>query len=811
MSKIGFGQLRLIGLVAALLAGATASAYGAYAYEDSFSTDKAQDDSLIHARFWLDRATPPAGPYLYYLESGWNRQLVLMGYQNQMAQFGYRFAPNSTTPQAVSGWLSVEVSFPSTATISQVSPGQLSYSVSGDGLAWSVEQPLSVGRHQIPLDAPTGAAYVRFSGTQVAIDNLQVSLSSPTATLSVPGTYSTIQAAINAARNGDIIEVGPGTYSNSGNQDIEFHGKAVTLRSSAGPLRTIINVGAGHRGFLFRGGEGADTVLSGFTIQNAQVSSGRGAGIYCEFSSPTITNCIIQNCTAVVGGGIGGWGAAPTITDCTITGCSASYGGAIGLIQQSNAIVTRCEIKGNSASVQGGGIYCSDSLALVGGCRITGNSVPTNMPGGGAYCAGASTDATFKNCVIAANSAGIGGGLYTESTAGLQRCAVTITNCTVANNQVPYPQVSGVYSAYSDIFVTNSILWGNGFNPLSISFPLRMNPVTYSDVEGGYYEGEGNFSQDPLFVNVWAGDYHLQSTYGQFDAQRGWVSGSLNSPCIDAGDRGVSVASEPFANGGRVNLGAYGASEEASKSREHTIFHVDINGGRDWNSGRSQTQAFRTIGEALDAAQSGDTILVWPGVYREELVFGGKAVTLQSAADAAVLEAQNDYAISFYHAEGPTSIVSNFVIRGCLMGAIFCDGASPTLKNLTVVNNAVGVWMGFGGGEPYVTNCIFWGNGGNLYQVEAHFSYVQGEADPRLGNISGDPQFADSANGDFHLKSAYGRYVPTFDTWTTDPVTSPCIDRGNPEDYYEAEIEPNGDIINMGAYGGTPYASKSSY
>lgn len=76
------------------------------------------------------------------------------------------------------------------------------------------------------------------------------------------------------------------------------------------------------------------------------------------------------------------------------------------------------------------------------------------------------------------------------------------------------------------------------------------------------------------------------------------------------------------------------------------------------------------------------------------------------------------------------------------------------------------------------------------------------------GNISKDPLFADPVNGDYHLQSEYGRYSPTLGDWvTTDSLTSPCIDSGDP--LMRRGREPHGGGVNMGAYGGTPYASKS--
>lgn len=74
------------------------------------------------------------------------------------------------------------------------------------------------------------------------------------------------------------------------------------------------------------------------------------------------------------------------------------------------------------------------------------------------------------------------------------------------------------------------------------------------------------------------------------------------------------------------------------------------------------------------------------------------------------------------------------------------------------------------------------------------------------GNITLDPLFADETKGDYHLKSKEGRWNGT--TWVVDDVTSPCINTGNPDDEYSKEPLPNGDRINMGAYGNTPKASK---
>ena len=104
-----------------------------------------------------------------------------------------------------------------------------------------------------------------------------------------PGeTYTTIQAGIDAAVNGDAVIVRDGTYTGAGNLDIALNGKAITVRSEHVPYDCIIDCQNSGSAFLLAGsGETADTVIQGFTITNA--SPGMG-GITLALSSPTIQN-----------------------------------------------------------------------------------------------------------------------------------------------------------------------------------------------------------------------------------------------------------------------------------------------------------------------------------------------------------------------------------------------------------------------------------------------------------------------------------------------------------------------------------------
>lgn len=135
----------------------------------------------------------------------------------------------------------------------------------------------------------------------------------------------TIQAGIDAAVNGDRVEVAPGIYAGLKNRDLDFNGKAINVYSQSGPLVTIIDCGGSidpftpHRGFYFHTNEGRSSNVSGFTIRNGvgdvannvvafepyEINYHReigvvnevhvGGGIFCRSASPTIDNCIFEN------------------------------------------------------------------------------------------------------------------------------------------------------------------------------------------------------------------------------------------------------------------------------------------------------------------------------------------------------------------------------------------------------------------------------------------------------------------------------------------------------------------------------------
>ena len=399
----------------------------------------------------------------------------------------------------------------------------------------------------------------------------------------VPADVPTIQAGINAAPEGVLVLVAPGSYA----ETIRIE-KAITVQSEGGPNSTVIDGHQARSVVAFDMDDTRGAVIDGFTIRNGRGTQHLefatvvhyGGGIYCKgTSAPTITNCTITENTAVRGGGGGIYSeGSPTITNCTISGNSGGKaGGGIWCHFYTSPTITNCTITGNSCSqleyFGGGGIYCHlYSSPTIANCTISGN-VSVRI-GGGISCDTSSP--TITNCIISDNIApqGWGAGIFADES------YPTITHCTITGNSTTTDGAGGGFFCNSSFpTFTNCILWGNS-SPEGpeiwigqyMEWDLHTTlTVSYSDVQGGeaaaYFEPgstliwlEGNIDADPLFVGP--GDYHLRP----------------GSPCIDAGvDDGVytDLDGDTRPYGAGFDLGA----DEFTGPRWTLTMDADFTGG----------------------------------------------------------------------------------------------------------------------------------------------------------------------------------------------------------------------------------------
>lgn len=302
--------------------------------------------------------------------------------------------------------------------------------------------------------------------------------------IDVPGDYEHIQDAIDASSDGDSVLVQPGSYV----ENLDYSGKSISIGSlvmETGNIAyrdsTIIDGDRnGSSVVTISGIEDDEASLIGFTVQNGMADY--GGGVRCYQSDATVESCLIIDNTAI------------------------QYGGGIACIE-SGMFIFNCTIQENETdNGGGGGIYCEGSSLGILYCNISYNSTDI-IDGGGVY----STDSNPY-----------------------------ITNCTIVMNSVD-SHGGGIFCRdFSEITVTNTILWGNLPQQIWMWEDNRLT-VTYSDVEGGQEEvvtdrpeanlrwREGNFEADPLFNDVRERDLGL--SWSNFP-----VNDRTKSPCIDQGD-----------------------------------------------------------------------------------------------------------------------------------------------------------------------------------------------------------------------------------------------------------------------------------
>ncbi len=566
------------------------------------------------------------------------------------------------------------------------------------------------------------------------------------------GPKATIQAGIDAADpfEGDEVVILPGIYTGPGNRDLDFKGKAITVRSSAPEnsktvAQTVIDCEADrynrHRGFLFHNLERTSSVLNGVTIRNGAADA--GGGILCEQSDPSIINCRFLNNK---GSGLHNYSSSPTISNCVFQKNFASAGGGIRNEDNSNAKITNCIFNNNSAGYIGGGLYNIDSNPVISNCTFTDN---TGLAGSG-----------------------------------------------IANYQ-------------SSPFLQNSIIWGNKRRDRFDNTEQIYNSDSGSNTVLRYcciqeissHPGNGNIGDAPLLT---ADNMHLQAGSPCINA---------GNPYLDCNGQ-IDLDGESRTNGQYVDIGAdeffdtdldelpdwweqkyyespTGATpdddpdEDGKDNRAEyvsgtnpyyraTSYFVSPLGDDSWDGlyheRNGEHGPKRTIQAGIDVADAleGDTVIIAPGVYtgsgNRDLSFKGKAITVsgtdptnpsivsQTVIDCEGTDQDNHRGFLFNSFEGHDSVLYGITIRKgyeSYGGAVSCNYSNPTINNCRFIDNTgspsgggistyysriivknssfINNYANTGGGlsnhngSTLVENCLFEGNtsidGGGFWQA----------------------------------------------------------------------------------------------
>lgn len=211
-------------------------------------------------------------------------------------------------------------------------------------------------------------------------------------------------------------------------------------------------------------------------------------------------------------------------------------GGGI-YIESSSVDIQHSKISHNRSDGDGGGIYCWFTQSIISNSLIVENY--SNSMGGGMFIAYSSPQ--LNNCTIAFDSCLVwGGGLFVGADG-----RPSINNCIIVSN---FNEVEGDIPPGDDYF--HELGRAKSSQPVVSFSCIRI-------LGDDAYGGPGNIVGDPLFINQPVGtdedpfvppaDYHL----------------NYHSPCIDAGDPAMSAGLELD---NRINMGAYGGSETATRS-----------------------------------------------------------------------------------------------------------------------------------------------------------------------------------------------------------------------------------------------------
>ena len=317
--------------------------------------------------------------------------------------------------------------------------------------------------------------------------------------LNVPTIYTTIQAGIDAAQQGDTVLVADGIYSGDGNRDLTFYGKNITLKSVSGPGATSIIVGGSetdtHRAISFENGEDSTSIVEGFTMGYGFVDV---AVVFAGYYSGGVTlkNCIITQSSSY-GLFTNGWQKPITIDSCRFTG-----NGSSGAYLFSPATIRNSVFDHNNAY----GL-------MIGGWNLV----------------------DISNCTFVAN---VYDGFVVEGEPPLGR-----------DDQAAAEDSNRVYNsiaAYNGGCGFGQIFWSR---PIALSCNNAFGNLGYDEFCVGLLEPgvNGNISEHPYFCDTASGDYHIsdQSPCAPANNDCGLLMGTFDVNCV-----GCCVARGDFNHSG---------------------------------------------------------------------------------------------------------------------------------------------------------------------------------------------------------------------------------------------------------------------
>ena len=370
---------------------------------------------------------------------------------------------------------------------------------------------------------------------------------------------------------------------------------------------TFIGNYSGWGGGVGHYGDGS-IVIDNCTFASNSSGGYGGAIAIGDDESPHNTTGIVRNCKfsgnaggyGTVSFGLKQWDGVPggtgTVENCEFYGNSAvSYGGGVYWGEVGTGTVAKCLFAGNYGNNRGGGFYLYSGRTTIEGCTVYGNYATDGSGILNGPAANGQANLAINNSIVWGNAghsnianyiagptiaytavgggySGIGGDTAMTDGGGL----VAGDPLFALNVDTGTWTVNGQYSpiaGQTTLTRTGAGWTANAFEGMAVhpdvneaatSLKYLQYLVASNDSDTIWAWGDCSalaLNGDTYTIN----DFHVRSPEGRY-TPGGWVTDGEGSPCVDAGDPSSAYGLEPWRNGGRVNLGAYGNTGEASKS-----------------------------------------------------------------------------------------------------------------------------------------------------------------------------------------------------------------------------------------------------
>lgn len=592
---------------------------------------------------------------------------------------------------------------------------------------------------------------------------------------------------------------------------------------------------------------------------------GGGMGNY-NGSHPTVTNCFFIDNKSVDGAGMGNMNSShPTLTNCVFSGNYATrHGGGIRNISSASVTLINCTFSKNHAGSRGGGLDDGIANSPVTNCIFWGNTASYGkqimwspvvkysciqdedpyadpIPFGGAANGNTDDDPKFVDADDPAGSDGIFGTLDD----GLRLMAESPCIDTGDNNAVPAgittdikgdDRINGIVDMGAYEYIAQNVFyvdkdaegnndgtsWDDAFTDLQDALASSGEEIWVA--EGIYKPGISRSSTFQLVegVGLYGGFASTEAVRNHRDwvAHETTLSGDIGTPGVDTdnsyhvvtGEDGAIIDGFTITGGNADGSGnnCYGGgmyNSSSSPTVANCIFSdntADYDGGGMYNYYSSATVINCIFRDNTAINSNGG------GMYNYSYNYYSSPTVVNC------IFSDNT---AYYDGGGMCNYASSATTTNCIFsnntagsngGGMYNYYEPSTVVNCSfsgnyASNDGGGISNWYAGGT-LIRNCILWGNGDEISNgapatIRISYCDINGcggstgwdtnfGADDG-GNIDTDPCFVDVDYNNFHL----------------DPNHSVCIDAGFPLYDYSNEPSPDGNRINMGAYGNTSEAA----